>query len=198
MSNIAIHCANQNVINSTKVGVFHLKTVLYDGTQITLPIKNALFVPNLSATLISDRSLIHLGYSILIGKNKQLLKNGTKEIELTRHSSGILSFPIPSVYAHQVIPVDLHGEVTTVNDDPRNIIAVKKTVASVSKLKTVPPKISVKNMSNADLQLKHESFGHINIDSTIGILRAEGYSISTTQRKAFFCSYCAQSKAKAH
>ena len=52
-------------------------------------------------------------------------------------------------------------------------------------------------MSNADLQLKHESFGHINIDSTIGILRAEGYSISTAQRKAFFCTYCAQSKAKA-
>ena len=194
MSKIAIHCADNNVIHSAKVGVFHLKTVLHDGTPITLHIKDALFVPNLSVTLISDRSLIYIGYSILIGMNTQLLQNGTKKIALTRQNSGIISFPIPSVYAHQATPVDLHGELPNVNNDSPNIIAVKKPVASVSKVKTVPP---VKHMSNADLQLKHESFAHINIDSTIGILRAEGYSISTAQRKAFFCSYCAQSKAKA-
>ena len=168
MSKIAIHCANNNVIHSTKVGVFHLKTVLHDGTPITLNIKNALFVPNLSATLISDRSLIHIGYSILIGKNKQLLQNGIKEIVLTRQSSGIISFPIPSVYAHQVIPADLHGDVTP-------IINVKNTVEPVSKPQQVPPKIPVKNMSDSGLKLKHESFGHINIDSTIAILRSEGY-----------------------
>ena len=32
MSRVAIHCANYNVIHSTKVGVFHLKTVSHDGT----------------------------------------------------------------------------------------------------------------------------------------------------------------------
>ena len=182
--------------STTKVGVFHLKTVLYDGTQITLHIKNALFVPKLTATLISDCSLIQLGYSIIIEKNKQLLKNGTKEIELMRHNSGIISFPTPSAFANKTLPVDLHGLATSrntinANEVPRNITALEKTAESDL------PKISTKTMSLADLHLKHECFGHINIDSTIAILRAEGYSISTKQHKAFFCLYCAQSKAKA-
>ena len=195
VSRIEIHCANHNIIYSTKVGVFHLKTVLHDGTETTLHIKNALFVPKLSATLISDRSLIQLGYSITIEKNKQLLKNGTKEIELVRHSSGIISFPLPA-FANQTLPIQVHGlaasnalEKTAESVSPK--IALEKTAESVS------PKIATKTMSLADLHFKHECFAHINIDSTIAILRDEGYSISTKQHKAFFCLYCAQSKAKA-
>ena len=172
VSRIEIHCANHNVIYSTKVGVLHVNTILHDGTQITLHIKNALLVPKLSSTLISDRNLIQLGYSIIIEKNKQMLKKGTTEIELLRHSSGIISFPTMSAVANQTLPVELPVE---------------------SEL----PKMSTKTMSLDDLHLKHECFAHINIDSTIAILRAEGYSISTKQHKAFFCLYCAESKAKA-
>ena len=205
MSRVAIHCANDNVIHSTKVGIFHLNTVLEDGTQITLQIQNALFVPKLSATLISDRSLIQLGYSILIGKDKQLLQNGSMQIELERHPSGIIYFRQQPVYAHQATPMGDHSLLREVKPDnivvndvqQANIIEIKDSVKSVLKTKPGLPKIHVKKMSLADLQFKHEAFAHINIDATIAILRAEGYSISTAQRKAFFCSHCAQSKAKA-
>ena len=43
-SRIEIHVANDSVIHSAMVGVFHLRTKLSDGTLITLHLKNSLFV----------------------------------------------------------------------------------------------------------------------------------------------------------
>ena len=53
-----------------------------------------------------------------------------------------------------------------------------------------------KTLSSQELFLKHASFGHISIDTTISILRLDGYSISELQRKSFFCTHCALSKSK--
>ena len=59
-SKLEIHVANDSIIYSTMVGIFHLPTILSDGSRITLHLKNSLYVPSLCATLISDRNLLSL------------------------------------------------------------------------------------------------------------------------------------------
>ena len=46
-SKLEIHVANDSIIYSTMVGIFHLPTILSDGSQITLHLKNSLYVPSL-------------------------------------------------------------------------------------------------------------------------------------------------------
>ena len=209
-SRIEIHVANDSVIYSAMVGVFHLNTKLSDGTLITLHLKNSLFVPSLCATLISDRSLTHLKYAILIEENRASLMKGVQQIDLQRNGSGIISFPtsINAFVASSISNCSVQS-VTPMLNQNSPIPVVSSNVSSepiVEKVSLISDpivhgivssnKYVSKTLSMSDLHAKHYSFGHINIDTTILILRSQGYSISTKQRKSFFCNYCALSKSK--
>ena len=205
-SRIEIQCANDNKIYSTMVGVFHLPTVLSNGQSIILHIKNALLVPKLAATLVSDRSLIHLNYSILLGKEKQVLQNDTKKIELLRHASGIIYFPSPTKVQAAVATsitsvvqsaIPIADNIINVQPDANTNAVVVPLLSNVTTKVSLPTKSLLKTMSLSDLHMKHASMGHVNIDSTIEILRGQGYSISTKQRQAFSCPHCAEAKSKA-
>ena len=204
-SKLEIHVANDSIIYSTMVGIFHLPTILSDGSQITLHLKNSLYVPSLCATLISDRNLLALNYSILIEKGSQSLINGSKRIDLVRHDSGIISFPLPSQIESMLSTSIAQPHVASVIEKPivqPNVVSiVEKSIVPSSDASTIPdtpivPLQRKKTLSMNDLHLKHASFGHISIDSTISILRSENYSISEIQRKSFSCSHCALSKSK--
>ncbi len=172
-SRIEIHVANDSIIYSAMVGVFHLKTKLSDGTSITLHLKNSLFVPSLCATLISDRSLTHLKYAILIEENGASLMKGAQQIDLQRNGSGIISFPTPinAFVVSSSSKCDV-SSITPVLNQNSSIADGSLHVSSTPIVEIVSDPIvndivssnksGLKTLSMSDLHAQHSSFGHIN------------------------------------
>ena len=170
-------------------------------------------------TLVSDQSLLKLNFVITLGKNDIHMNLGEQQIDLSRTSNGIITFPIQSSKPVATsLSVLSEKIVTSLKPQCNNTPLLKSTLQSsdittpnhgkiAPNHGTIAPsheaiapnhgkidKHTQKSISLSELHLFHSKFGHISIDSTISILRSQNYIISESMRKSFFCKDCAMNK----
>ena len=88
-----IRVANNQIIQSSHKGIFHLHVALTNGKEIQLLFPESLYVPNLSGTLVSDQSLLKLHFTITLDQNGLFMKRNNERVDLIRTSNGVITFP---------------------------------------------------------------------------------------------------------
>jgi hypothetical protein len=76
--NVPVHLADGNAIQSTGIGSGYLNTIDSSGKEITIEVKDVLFVPNLKGSLLSVQQLVKKGFEVCfsgeiceIGRNRE-------------------------------------------------------------------------------------------------------------------------------
>ena len=77
-----IRVANNQIIQSSHKGIFHLHVALTNGKEIQLLFPESLYVPNLSGTLVSDQSLLKLHFTITLDQNGLFMKRNNERVDL--------------------------------------------------------------------------------------------------------------------